>query len=86
MSEYLEKFNRYTTLIAETRWKEGRRFSPWDHLRLPLNFANNYLLKLGFLDGQAGFTYALLSAFYSWMKFLKLTDFSPERKKKRVTG
>jgi glycosyltransferase involved in cell wall biosynthesis len=74
LSDYLGKCDRYTTLLAREKWEQGRRFSSWDHLKLPLGFAQHYLLGLGFLDGQAGFTYAALSAYYSWMKSLKLAD------------
>ena len=31
-------------------------------------------LKVGFLDGKAGLTYALLSSYYVWLKFMKLRD------------
>jgi hypothetical protein len=43
--------------------------------RLPgrpaLKFLMLYLLKRGFLDGRAGFTYALLQSFYEYMIVLK---------------
>jgi hypothetical protein len=74
LSDYLEKCNRYTSLIAEKKWKEGKRFSAWHHLRLPYEFVVRYFLKGGFLDGQAGLTYAVLSAYYVWLKFAKLQD------------
>jgi glycosyltransferase involved in cell wall biosynthesis len=74
LSEYLQKCDRYTTLIAQEKWKEGRRFSLLDHLKLPGHFFKSYFLKLGFLDGAPGLSYAALSAYYSWMKSLKLLE------------
>jgi len=74
LAEYFDKSNRYSSLIAQDRLKSGRRFSMLDHFRLPFEFFKRYLLQLGFLDGQAGFTYAALSAYYSWIKSLKLKE------------
>jgi glycosyltransferase involved in cell wall biosynthesis len=72
--DYLTKCNHYTTLIAQEKYKAGRRFHVWHHLRLPVEFLIRYFFKLGFLDGAAGFRYALLSATYVWLKYAKLQD------------
>ncbi len=74
IEEYLEKCNRYTTMIARARYDAGQRFHVWHHVRLPIEFFVRYVLKLGFLDGGPGLTYALLSSYYVWLKFLKLRD------------
>jgi glycosyltransferase involved in cell wall biosynthesis len=74
ISEYLEKCNRYTTMIARSRFDAGQRFHWWHHLRLPFEFLIRYVVRLGFLDGGPGLTYALLSSYYVWLKFLKLRD------------
>jgi glycosyltransferase involved in cell wall biosynthesis len=74
VADYLDKCNRYTSLIAEKKWADGVRFSLWHNLRLPYEFLVRYFLKGGFLDGQPGLTYALLSAYYAWLKFIKLRD------------
>jgi glycosyltransferase involved in cell wall biosynthesis len=75
LTEYLEKCNHYTSLIAAKKHANGERFHVWQHLRLPYEFAVRYVLKLGFLDGSPGFAYALLSSYYVWLKFMKLRDF-----------
>jgi glycosyltransferase involved in cell wall biosynthesis len=74
VQEYLQKCNFYTSLIATEKYQQGKRFHFWHHLRLPWEFVSRYVLKLGFLDGQEGFIYALLSSYYVWLKFLKLKD------------
>lgn len=74
LAEYLEKFQIYTGLIARGKWEKGNRFSISMHLRLPWEFFHRYVLKAGFLDGNEGFIYAALSAFYAWMKHLRLID------------
>jgi glycosyltransferase involved in cell wall biosynthesis len=74
ISEYLEKLDRYTTLAAEKRFAEGRRFSCWRHLILPWEFFARAVLKLGCLDGFPGLVWAGLSAFHSWLKYVKLGE------------
>jgi glycosyltransferase involved in cell wall biosynthesis len=73
-SEYLEKCNRYTGLIARDKYRKGRRFTLWSHGRLPWDFFSRYILKLGFLDGNAGFIYAVLSAYYTWLKLIRVME------------
>lgn len=49
----------------------GRRAAKWLARRLPLQplaaFAHSYLLRLGFLDGRAGFDFAVSRAVYYWL-------------------
>jgi glycosyltransferase involved in cell wall biosynthesis len=73
-SEYLKKCDEYTALLSGKKRAAGGRFSPWMHLRLPFEFFLRYVFKGGFLDGSAGFTYAALSAFYAWLKLVRLTE------------
>jgi len=74
-SDYLSKFNRYTTLAAEELFQKKTKTNllvAW--LRFPLLFLRRYLLQLGFLDGGAGFTWCFFSALYSSVKYLKLRE------------
>lgn len=73
--DYLEKCNEYTSAIARKKWEQGKRFHVFHHLRLPFEFISRYIFKLGFLDGGPGLTYAALSSYYAWLKFVKLKDF-----------
>jgi glycosyltransferase involved in cell wall biosynthesis len=73
LAAYLDKQNRYTTLQAETLFKQGKRvrvaqlvLSPW------LRFIKFYVLRLGFLDGAAGFTHIAIGCHNSLMKYAKL--------------
>lgn len=74
IDEYLEKCNRYTTLIARAKHAEGRRFRVTDHLRLPFEFFTRYFFKGGFLDGSEGLIYAALSSYYAWIKYVKIRE------------
>jgi glycosyltransferase involved in cell wall biosynthesis len=72
--EYLEKCNRYTDLIAEKKYAEGKRFAVWHHLRLPWEWIVRVVFKAGCLDGNAGIIYATLSAYYAWLKHVRLIE------------
>jgi len=74
LDEYFEKFNAYTTAMAKQRRQAGLRFSTASAFRLPWRFFSRYILRGGFLDGYAGFTYASLQAFYDFVKYAKLWD------------
>lgn len=78
LSDYLAKLDRYTTLAAKKRHEAGRRASGLHHLLLPWEFFARAVLKLGVLDGRAGLIWAGLSAFHTWLKYVKLAEMSKE--------
>ena len=71
----LAKVDRYTSLAAEDLHERGRR-ARWSDLLLrpPATFVRMYLLKGGLVDGWEGFTLALLSAGYVYVKYAKLRE------------
>lgn len=74
LGEYLEKLDRYTSLAAEKRRRAGRRFSPLHHLLPFWELFRRLVLRLGVLDGTPGIAWAGLSAFHTWIKYLKLRE------------
>ncbi|MDD2772320.1 MAG: glycosyltransferase family 2 protein [Elusimicrobiales bacterium] len=72
MEEYLEKFNRYTTLAAQKLHVSGKRFSYFKVCAVPFEFAKRYILRLGFLDGFPGLVWSAVCAFYVFVKYVKL--------------
>jgi glycosyltransferase involved in cell wall biosynthesis len=72
IADYLSKLDRYTTLAAQKRFAEGRRFTIFHHLILPWEFFARVVLKGGILDGYQGLVWAGLSSFHSWLKYVKL--------------
>lgn len=72
IKQYFDKFNRYTTLAAETMYENGKKFSYFQLLRPPLDFIKIYFLRLGVLDGLQGFLWAYFSAQYPLVKYAKL--------------
>ena len=58
LGSYLEKNNRYTSLQAQALWNAGRRTGLAKLVLSPVaRFVKFYVLRLGFLDGAAGFAH-----------------------------
>ncbi len=72
VADYMSKLERYTDLAAKKRYDAGRTFTPFHHLIYPWELFARLVLKLGILDGSAGVTWARLSAYHSWLKYVKL--------------
>ena len=75
LRQYLEKFNKYTSLSAEMAYKAGKKRSlPMALLALPYNFFKYYLLDRNFLNGFKGLVWSILSTCYHFVKFVKLKE------------
>jgi glycosyltransferase involved in cell wall biosynthesis len=72
-SDTLRKIDRYSTAWAEQALAAGRRAN---FASAPLHgltaFIKTYLIRRGFLDGQAGFAVAISSAEVTYYKYFKL--------------
>lgn len=75
ISDHLQFIDRYSTLFAEEEYRKGKRSS------LLLAFLKGsfkgfymYWIRLGFLDGKAGFVLAVLGFYYNFLKYLKLYE------------
>jgi len=80
LTDYFDRFNRYTSLDARKRYNKGKRFCLWHYL-VPLHkFVSMYFFELGFLDGIQGLNWAILCAFYDIVKFMKLKEICDEKK------
>jgi glycosyltransferase involved in cell wall biosynthesis len=84
LDDYFNRFNRYTKMIAEKHKKNGKKISlPLHFFRPGAEFFYRYIIRLGCLDGSAGFSYALLSSLYAFVKYEKLREFYLLEKKKK---
>jgi hypothetical protein len=67
--------NAYTNLTTEDRLSKGRKFNPAKMVFAPPGeFVKKYLLKRGFLDGIPGFAISIASAYYVFLKEIKLYE------------
>ncbi|MDP3998540.1 MAG: glycosyltransferase family 2 protein [bacterium] len=73
VAEFLKKINLYTTLDAEEFYRQGRKVGVGSIIFYPVGkFFLNYVIKLGFLDGMAGFLMAIIMSFHSFLTRGKL--------------
>ncbi len=71
--EWTAQMTRYAILAADQRYSQGRRSNPVKAgLSSAWIFLRSYILRLGFRDGQPGFTYACLNAKSSFQKHWRL--------------
>ncbi len=75
ISDHLSTIDRYTTLWAQQAHSEGRRAGVLDGcVASSWAFVRNYVLKRGFLLGEAGLTVSTLNAYYTYAKMVKLRE------------
>lgn len=75
LSDYFARFNRYTSLVAESHLRSQKKVFLLFHVLRPFwEFLSRYVLRLGFLDGYPGYVYALNSSLYSFTKYSKVLE------------
>jgi len=75
ISDHLRVIDEFTTLAAEKMFTSGKRRALLNLVFNPLwKFLRMYVLRLGFLDGVAGFMVATLGSYYVFLKYAKLRE------------
>jgi hypothetical protein len=75
VSDHLATIDRYTTLWARQAFGEGRRASVVEPLAAAAwAFVRNYVVRVGFTEGEAGLAVSVLNAHYTFVKLLKLRE------------
>jgi glycosyltransferase involved in cell wall biosynthesis len=75
--DYKQKMKNYARLNAEKYFRQGKKGSTWKQWLSPVfSFIQNYIFKLGFLDGRAGFVCAKINARYTFLKYKHLKQLS----------
>ena len=70
---YFQKFNQYTTLMAQRQHAAGKTCSfAKVLLDPPFAFFRFYILQGGILEGRLGFVLGAFHAFYTMAKYVKL--------------
>lgn len=73
--QWLDKFNQYTSIWADDKYKKGKRTTIISALNHSLfGFLQMLILKKGFLDGKMGLILCCMHFFYTLTKYLKLID------------
>lgn len=75
LEEFLKEINIYTTLRSEELYKKGIRVGWWDILfYTKAKFIQDYVWKMGFLDGIEGFIAALIMSMHSFLVRAKVWE------------
>ena len=80
--DHYQRLVKYSKIAAQSYYDNGRRFSYFALLTKPLfAFVKKYVMKLGFLDGFAGFAVAASSYIYVYLKYLFLKEIQDGKRK-----
>ena len=73
VDEHFSRIEQYSSLSAQDYFKKGK-WAGWFHLLVnpAWTFFSGYILRLGFLDGRAGFVIARITAIETYKKYNKL--------------
>lgn len=71
--EFTDKMLKYALLNAEKYARQGKK-SSWLNIygASIFSFIKNYVFKLGFLDGRAGYICAKMNSYYTFTKYARL--------------
>ncbi len=73
IDEHYRQADKFSTIAANELFRKNKKTNLihiW--LKSSAKFLRNYVIKLGFLDGAAGFTICRISAFETYQKYNKL--------------
>ena len=71
IAEFLSNINTYTSIDQSSLKKEGKRLKQFDFLKPIAKFTQNYIIRLGFLDGFQGLIIAYLMSLHSLIVRIK---------------
>ncbi|MFC1653879.1 glycosyltransferase family 2 protein [Patescibacteria group bacterium] len=73
ISSFVNKLNVYTNIESNLRKKQGKKTNIFEITVFPIGkFIQNYIIKLGFLDGFRGFVMASMMSIHSFLVRAKL--------------
>jgi glycosyltransferase involved in cell wall biosynthesis len=73
LKAFIEEVNFYSTIRAEELFNHEIKTNAFQIIFFPIfKFVYNYFINFGFLDGSAGFTYAFMMSFHSFLVRAKL--------------
>ena len=68
INEFVESIRSYSLLHTKVLKEQGVKASIWQVVFYPVGkFVSNYFIKLGLLDGTAGFVHAMMMSFHSFI-------------------
>ena len=87
ISQYFNKFNKYSSYGAEIACRQGKNRSVFMIvLAVPLNFLKYYFLELNILNGLSGFYWSAFNAFYHFVKYIKIREYYAKMEELKQLG
>lgn len=81
ISEHIAQVNRFTDIMAASKYEKGHQAPLWKVVLSPLHkFIKSYLFQLGILDGYAGFLVCTISAHAVFLRYAKLRAYHARNK------
>lgn len=76
LTEFITDINFYSTLRSKELLKKDHKTTIFEIIFLPFfKFLYTYIIKMGFLDGAAGFAYSFMMSFHSFLVRSKLYQY-----------
>jgi glycosyltransferase involved in cell wall biosynthesis len=73
LDDHYRQVEYFTNILSKAQYEEGKRASlPILYISPVVKFLRDYFLKLGILDGKAGFTISRISALATYLKYKKI--------------
>lgn len=81
IDDHYRQIDHYTELMAQNNINKGKK-AGWVQLYLSsaFKFFQSYFIRLGILDGSAGFTVCRMSAYATYRKYLRTIELQKELK------
>lgn len=71
--DHYKQVEYFTSILAKAQFEKGKKAYFLVFIFSPIvKFIKDYFIKLGFLDGKAGFTISRISAYATFLKYKKL--------------
>ncbi len=75
VADHYKQVEYFTTISAKAYFENGKNAPLFKLIVNPVaKFVDHYFLKLGFLDGKAGYLISRISAYATYLKYKKLKD------------
>lgn len=77
ISDHIRQIEKFTEISARTAVEQGKGCSIWKIVLVPKwNFFLDYIIRLGILDGFAGYVICKLSAHAAFIKYTKIRQYA----------
>jgi len=75
INHHMDVMKKFTSIMAFENYKKGKKVGIFALLFSPFwKFVKSYIFRLGFLDGYYGFVVSVISAYATFIKYVKIKE------------